>query len=96
MRVREEKDCTEEGSATGESVSLAAKRGPLSYVSVAQDKRVLKKYDVAVFEKDGSHSVTILGDFLTSSTPLWEDFIVGKFLDISPHVAKVHMVLIKI
>ncbi|KAF8115343.1 hypothetical protein N665_0028s0005, partial [Sinapis alba] len=28
--------------------------------------------------------------------PLWEDFIVGKFLDISPHVAKVHMVLNKI
>lgn len=35
-------------------------------------------------------------DVLTTSTPLWEDFVVEKFLDITPHVAKVHMVLNKI
>lgn len=35
-------------------------------------------------------------DVLTTSTPLWEDFVMGKFLDITPHVAKVHMVLNKI
>lgn len=28
--------------------------------------------------------------------PLWEDFVVGKFLDVAPHIAKVHMVLNKI
>ncbi|KAL0669336.1 hypothetical protein Bca4012_032040 [Brassica carinata] len=39
---------------------------------------------------------TVPNDVLTTSTPLWEDFVVGKFLDITPHVAKVHMVLNKI
>ena len=33
---------------------------------------------------------------ITDSTPLWDDFVVGKFLDLAPHVAKVHMVLNKI
>ena len=96
VRVREGKDRVEEGSAIGESGPFVGKTGVLSYVSAAQDKKVLRKYDVAVLEKDGSHSVTIPDDVLTSSTPLWEDFIVGKFLDISPHIEKIHMVLNKI
>lgn len=96
VRVRVEKESVDEGSEIGESISLAAKKGCPSYVSVAQDKKVLRKYDVAVLERDGEHSVTIPEDVLTTSTPLWEDFIVGKFLDVSPHVAKVHMVLNKI
>ena len=35
-------------------------------------------------------------EVITESTPLWDDFLVGKFLDLAPHVAKVHMVLNKI
>lgn len=81
----------------GKSVSLvAAKPAPPSWVSIAQDKKVLKKYEVAISNKDGVRSVEIPDDVFSSPTPLWEDFIVGKFLDISPHVAKVHMVLSKI
>lgn len=55
-----------------------------------------KKYDVEVLEKDGLHTVEIPDDVLTTTTPLWDDFIFGKFLDLSPHVAKVHMVINKI
>ena len=33
---------------------------------------------------------------IENATPLWEDFIVGKFLDLAPHIAKVHMVLNRI
>ncbi|XP_056867232.1 uncharacterized protein LOC108835438 [Raphanus sativus] len=40
--------------------------------------------------------VEIPDEVLENPTPLWEDFIVGKFLDLAPHVAKVHMVLNKI
>ncbi|CAE6229888.1 unnamed protein product [Arabidopsis arenosa] len=29
-------------------------------------------------------------------TPLWEDFLIGKFLDTAPHVAKVHVIVNKI
>lgn len=67
-----------------------------SWVSIAQDKKCLRKYDVKVAEKDGLLSIQIPDEVVTSSTPLWEDFLVGKFLDVSPHVAKVHMVLNKI
>lgn len=56
----------------------------------------MKKYDVEVSNKDGLHTVIIPEDAFATSTPLWEDFIVGKFLDVSPHIAKVHMVLNKI
>ena len=67
-----------------------------SWVSVAEDKKRLKKYEVAVSMKDGKHSVEIPDEILDSPTPLWEDFVVGKFLDMAPHIAKVHMVLNKI
>ena len=72
----------------GKSVSfVAAKPVAPSWASIAQDKRILKKYEVAISNKDGVRSVEIPNDVLSSSTPVWEDFIVGKFLDISPHVA---------
>lgn len=68
----------------------------VSWVEVAQEKKALKKYEVEVLSKDGVHSVEIPDEILDNSTPLWDDFIVGKFLDLAPHVAKVHMVLNKI
>lgn len=40
--------------------------------------------------------VEIPDEILDNSTPLWDDFVVGKVLDLVPHVAKVHMVLNKI
>lgn len=46
--------------------------------------------------KDGKHLVEIPEEILESPTPLWEDFVVGKFMDLAPHVGKVHMVLNKI
>ena len=91
------KEAGDEGSSVGKSVTLVtAKPATPSWVSIAQDKRVLKKYEISISNKDGVRSVEIPDEVLSSPTPLWEDFIVGKFLDISPHVAKVHMVLNKI
>lgn len=52
------------------------------WVSIAQEKRSLKKYDVEVTSVDGKHKVAIPENLLADATPLWEDFIVGKFLDI--------------
>lgn len=68
----------------------------LSGQKVAQEKKVLKKYEVEVSNREGIHTVEIPDDIIENSTPLWEDFVVGKFLDLAPHVAKVHMVLNKI
>lgn len=67
-----------------------------SWVRIAQDKKKLKKYDVEISNKEGVNRVEIPDEILENSTPLWDDFVVGKFLDLSPHVAKVHMVLNKI
>lgn len=67
-----------------------------SWVSAAKDRECLKKYEVEISMKEGKHMVEIPDDVISDSTPLWEDFVVGKFLDLAPHVAKVHMVLNKI
>ena len=67
-----------------------------SWVEVAQTKKVLKRYEVEVSSLDGIQTVEIPDEILNNSTPLWDDFVVGMFLDLDPHVAKVHMVLNKI
>lgn len=80
-----------EGKSEGEMKSKGQ-----AWVDVAQDKKSLKKYEVEVTTKDGKHKVEIPEDVFTGSTPLWDDIVVGKFLDLAPHIAKVHMVLNKI
>ncbi|CAH8383330.1 unnamed protein product [Eruca vesicaria subsp. sativa] len=67
-----------------------------SWVSKAHDNKILRKYEVEVSTKDGKNKVEIPDEVITDSTPLWDDFVVGKFLDISPHPAKVHVLLSKI
>ena len=67
-----------------------------SWVSAAKDKKNLKKYEVEISMKDGKHTVAIPKEVLVDSTPSWDDFVVGKFLDLAPHMAKVHMVVNKI
>ena len=67
-----------------------------SWVSAAQDKKSLRKYEVEISTQDGKNKVVIPDEVLANSTPLWDDFIVGKFLDLAPHMAKVHMVVNKI
>ncbi|XP_009139876.1 uncharacterized protein LOC103863864 [Brassica rapa] len=67
-----------------------------SWVKVAEDKRSLKKHNVEVLKKDGIQTVEIPDEIIENSTPLWGDFLVGKFLDLAPHIAKVHKVLNRI
>ena len=91
------RDGSVEGSEEAKGVMVVdLKKGNPSWVSVAQDKRSLKKYEVEITPTNGKHKVVIPEDILSDSTPLWEDFVVGKFLDIAPHIAKVHMVVNKI
>lgn len=56
-------------------------RDEQSWVSVAEDKKKLKKYDVEVSMKVEKYLVEILDEILESFIYLWEDFVVGKFLD---------------
>ena len=83
-RDKEVTEVRDEGSTVGKTdLPTIPKVGP-SWVYVAQDKKVLKKFDVEITNKDGLHLVVIPEEALASSTPFWEDFVVGKFLDISP------------
>lgn len=86
-------DLKKQGNKAGE---VDLKRIDQSWVKAAQEKKKLKKYEVEVSNKEGIQMVEIPDEIIENSTPLWEDFVVGKFLDLDPHVAKVHMVLNKI
>lgn len=90
------KEVREDGIREEKHLTGDLKEGGLKWVEAAQDKRSLKKYDVVVKSIEGKHRVVIPEEVLSDATPLWEDFVVGKFLDIAPHIAKVHMVVNKI
>lgn len=91
-------DFTEKENVEGEQVIKADPKVTkgASWIEVAKEKKILKKYKVEMLSKDGKHTVEIPDEVLENSTPLWDDFVIGKFLDTAPHVAKVHMVLNKI
>lgn len=57
---------------------------------------LLRKYDVEVEMKDGIGPVKVLEEITKDVPPLWDDFVVGKFLDTAPHAAKVHVIVNKI
>lgn len=67
-----------------------------SWVSVAHEKKVLKKYELHLSEMEGEQIVEVPAEVIEESSPLWEDFLIGKFLEEAPHVAKVHVILNKI
>lgn len=65
--------------------------------SVVQQKLQLSKHVLNVsVSADGSPMVDVPDEILQGATPLWEDFLIGKFLDKAPHIAKVHVIVNKI
>ena len=67
-----------------------------SWVGAVQGQKVLKKYDVEIEMKDGVGSITVPEEITKDVAPLWDDFLIGKFLDEAPHIAKVHAIVNKI
>ena len=82
----------------GAPVSLGSGPGGSkgSWVGAVQGTRCLKKYDVEVSMKDGVGSVLVPEEITKDVVPLWDDFLIGKFLDNAPHIAKVHAIVNKI
>ncbi|XP_048600008.1 uncharacterized protein LOC125575500 [Brassica napus] len=76
------------------SVGLGGNKG--SWVGAVLGQKILKKYDVEVTMKDGVGSVIVPDEITKDVAPLWDDFLVGKFLDTAPHIAKVHAIVNKI
>ena len=75
------------------------KQAPLmrSWVKVAQqNQKSLTKYEVQITMEDGIGSVEIPAEVFKDPQPLWEDFLIEKFLDKAPHIGKVHAIVNKI
>lgn len=75
-------------------IGLSGSKG--SWVEAAQEKKVLRKYELDVTDLEGQKSVEIPDEVLIDANPLWEDYLIEKFLDTAPHVARVHAVVNKI
>ena len=85
------------GSQGVPTVPVADLGGPKgSWVGAVQSNQVLKKYDVEILMKDGVGSVLVPEEITKDVAPLWEDFLIGKFLDDAPHIAKIHAIVNKI
>lgn len=67
-----------------------------SWVDVAHEKKMLRKYNLEITELDGHSNVEIPDEVVVNANPLWEDFLIGKFLDTAPHIARIHAVVNKI
>lgn len=46
--------------------------------------------------EDGVGSVRVPDEVFKDAAPLWEDFLIGRFLDKAPHIGKVHAIVNKI
>lgn len=77
------------GSDTMDPKENAEQKG-VSWVEVAQEGKVMKKYDMEITEQEGQKSVEIPDEVIEKVNHLWEDYLIGKFLDTAPHIAKIH------
>lgn len=66
------------------------------WVAVTHGKHVMKKYDLDISNTDGKQSVEVPFDIIEKANSLWDDFVVARFLETAPHIAKVHMIVNKI
>lgn len=81
----------EEQRETGRSNNEKA-----SWVEVAQDKKSLKKYDLTFINTEGEKMVEIPDEIIEKADLLWDDYLIGKFLDSAPHVARVYTIVNRI
>ena len=63
----------------------------------AATKHLFTKQEVVVSKVDGKQGVVVPKEIFADAKPVWEDFLVGKFLNASaPHIEKIHMIVNKI
>ncbi|KAF8048678.1 hypothetical protein N665_2441s0006 [Sinapis alba] len=68
-----------------------------SWVNVAKpEQKSLTKYDVEVTLTDGVGTVEVPEEVFSNPSPLWEDFLIGRFLEKAPHIGKIHAIVNKI
>ncbi|KFK39855.1 hypothetical protein AALP_AA3G297300 [Arabis alpina] len=82
----------------GEEVLKSVVSDPKSsWANVVRNKTSLTAHAIDVVELvNGSGEVEVPDAVVQQSTPLWEDFLIGKFVADAPHVAKIHVIVNKI
>lgn len=63
---------------------------------MAWKKQILKKYEFDISISYGKRSVEVPSEIIEKVNPLWEEFVIARFLVTAPHIANVHMILNKI
>lgn len=59
--------------------------------------RTFTKQKFEIVEVDGKQRVVVPKEVFEGAKPLWEDFVIGKFVNANaPHVGKIHMIVNKI
>lgn len=66
-----------------------------SWAKIVINRPTLSKHTFQFSEVNGSNSVMV-PDAILEDAPLWEDFLVGLFASIAPHIAKIHVIVNKI
>ncbi|CAE5962574.1 unnamed protein product [Arabidopsis arenosa] len=86
----------ESGSEKLQEVSSSNQNSKRSFLQVVQ-KRSFTQQKVVVSEVDGCKRVVVPKEVFVGAKPIWEDFLIGKFLnEKAPHVGKIHMIVNKI
>lgn len=67
-----------------------------SWVSKAQSGSVLTEHVMKFGSEEGREFIEVPDGVLENSVPLWDDLVVGNFMDTAPHVAKIHVIVNKI
>ncbi|CAE6020622.1 unnamed protein product [Arabidopsis arenosa] len=86
------------GSKSGnlQEVSSSNQNGKRSFLQVAQ-KLTFTRQKFVVSTVDGCEKVVVPKEVFVGAKPIWEDFLIGKFLnEKAPHVGKIHMIVNKI
>ena len=77
------------------------KQGPLtkvqgSYAAAVQKNVEMQKVELAIEEIDGLPTARIPNSVFEDAHPLWEDFLVGRFLAKAPFIGGIHALVNKI
>ena len=67
-----------------------------SWVAVAKQKKTLKNYDLEISISEGKQSVNVPSEIVEKANPLWDDYVIARFLELAPHLEKVYVILYKI
>lgn len=79
-----------------ENLLGGSEKGGVSWVKIAKERKVLRKYDLNIVEGEGGKVIEIPDEVIEKVDLLWDDYLIGKFLDTAPHVAKVHAIVNRI